>query len=41
MFNIGPIELLLVLGIPFSGFLPAIYLGLALRDNARRGQERR
>jgi hypothetical protein len=41
MFNIGPIELLLVLGIPFSGFLPAIYLRLALRDKARRSQDAR
>lgn len=41
MFNIGPIELLVILAVPFSGILPAIYLTLALRNNARRGQERR
>jgi hypothetical protein len=38
--NVGPIELLLVLALPFSGLLAALYLGLALRNNARHSQER-
>jgi hypothetical protein len=41
MFNIGPVELLLVLVFPVSGFMAAIYLTLALRNNARRRQEQR
>jgi hypothetical protein len=41
MFDIGPGELLLVLVFPFSGFMAAIYLTLALRTNARRGQAHR
>jgi hypothetical protein len=41
MFDLGPIELLLFLVSPLSGLLAATYLGLALRDNSRRDQERR
>jgi hypothetical protein len=40
MFNVGPTELVLIGLFPLSGFLAAIYLGLALRSNARRGQGR-
>jgi hypothetical protein len=36
MFNIGPIELLLIVVFPFSGILAAIYLSMALRRNAER-----
>jgi hypothetical protein len=41
MMNFGPTELLFFFGFPLSGFLAALYLGLALRSNARRNQERR
>ena len=41
MFNIGPIELLFLLGSPVAGLVTAIYLSVALRNNARRAQERR
>jgi hypothetical protein len=40
MMNLGYPELLVLLLFPLSGCLAALYLGLALRSNARRGQER-
>ena len=39
MFALGGPELLLVLILPLSGFLAAIYLSVALRNNARRDQD--
>jgi hypothetical protein len=35
MFDIGPLELLVLLSVFFSGLLAAVYLALALRRNAR------
>ena len=39
MMNVGPM-LLFMLVFPLSGFLAALYLGLALRSNAQRNQGR-
>jgi hypothetical protein len=37
MFALGPMELLVLFVYPFSGIAAAIYLAVALRNNAERG----
>jgi hypothetical protein len=41
MFDLGPLELLVLLLAPVSGLLAAGYLAFALRRNARDGAEPR
>jgi hypothetical protein len=40
MFNIGSVELLVLVLTPLSGLLAAGYLAVALRQNAQRRQDR-
>lgn len=41
MFHAGYTELLVLTVLPISGFLAALYLGLALQSNSRRGEGQR
>ena len=41
MFDIGSTELLFLIAFPFSGIAAAVYLAVALHNNARRGEQRR